>query len=548
MGVSQRSTAKWYADTSAVLARTASSRPTAAARSSPTASTQQQRGAPDVRPGGLLALARLRGAMPDARRAALARPLAERLVFPYGVASLDQADSLFHPYVDSRGGYSLAAARTEGLRLDEPRRAGHRADGADGRGGCPPPTLFAAQADLLLDRGTPARSPNSPTATRATPRRAPGVGGAPVEPVGRSRACSQPPSRASPARRYASPDTLVVEPHLPEAWGETTLRMRLGGGTRHAAPHARRPTASTRPVVPRGALPGRRHAPPPRRRRRRRRSPLATTTGDTTRRRPRLVRRRADSGGDGDGRRRGGRGAPARGPARRRGTASPSPRPTSSDEYPVTRARTERRSLAPAQVRRDNPAAAVALTQTDPTGDDWGSTSTFTYPEGTAPGALDATYLEVARDDSTTYFRIEFYGPARQATSGRSSRSCSTPARAASGPSGATRATPSPRPRRSTTSIYAGDGRHRRGRAGQRDRPPRRRRRLTTPARARSRSPSRRCSCRACRAAPRSPSSSARSATTTPSATSAAARPATDGGGRAAADSPNVYDVVVGSM
>ena len=68
-----------------------------------------------------------------------------------------------------------------------------------------------------------------------------------------------------------------------------------------------------------------------------------------------------------------------------------------------------RRALAPDQVRRDNPAAAVALTETDPAGDDWGATSTFTYPEGVAPGALDATYLEAARDDSTTFFRIEFY-------------------------------------------------------------------------------------------------------------------------------------------
>ena len=57
---------------------------------------------------------------------------------------------------------------------------------------------------------------------------------------------------------------------------------------------------------------------------------------------------------------------------------------------------------------RDNPRASVVLTQTDPDGDDWGATSTFTYPTGLPAGVLDATYMEVARDDSTTYFRAEF--------------------------------------------------------------------------------------------------------------------------------------------
>ena len=68
----------------------------------------------------------------------------------------------------------------------------------------------------------------------------------------------------------------------------------------------------------------------------------------------------------------------------------------------------DQRALGDDQILRSNPAAALATTQTDPQGDDWGATGTYTYPESFEDGVLDVTYLEIARDDSTTYFRAEF--------------------------------------------------------------------------------------------------------------------------------------------
>ena len=401
MGVSQRSTARWYADTSAVLVR----RFEAAYGRGPLLADRldaRQQALPDIRPGGLLALARMRGAMPDARRAALARPLAERLVFPYGVASLAQTDSLFHPYLDSRGLYPLAAARTEGAvwtALAGPVIALMAQTG----GAVPAAELFAAQADLLLSRGTAGAIPELVDGHPRSADAAPGVGGAPVNPwslAGLLTAAVE----GFAGVRYASPDTLVVEPHLPEAWGATTLRLRLGGGT--VTVHLAQTSGGLDArVVPRGALPagavlrlrgGGADAT----------FALAETTGDTLVA-PRdsfavsLAEGRATVDGEG---------AEARSlvapPTTWDGFAFATP--DIRDEYPVTRARDERRALSAGQVRRDNPSAAVALTQTDPDGDDWGSTSTFTYPEGTPPGALDVTYLEVSRDDSTTYVRVEF--------------------------------------------------------------------------------------------------------------------------------------------
>jgi glycogen debranching enzyme len=401
MGVSNRSNARWYADTSVVLARRFEG---AFGRGTLVADRldAQQQPVPDLRPGGLLALARLRGAVPDARRAALARPLAERLVFPWGVASLDQADSLFHPFVDGRGLYTLTAARTEGLVWTS--HAGPVITLMAQTGGTVPAAeLFAAQADLMLDRGVVGALPEL---VDANPREAdadPGIGGAPVSPWGLAGLISAAVEGFAGAT-HASPDTLVVEPHLPEAWGATTLRMRLGRGrvTLRLTPDGDGLTAS---VVPSGALPAGATL--------RLRAggadvalALATTQNDT------LVAVRDSFTVSLSG----GRVTVGDEPV----AARPLPAlpgtwdgfafavPDIRDEYPVTRARAENRSLSPAQVRRDNPAAALSLTETDPAGDDWGSTSTFSYPERVEDGALDVTYLEVARDDSTTYFRVEF--------------------------------------------------------------------------------------------------------------------------------------------
>jgi hypothetical protein len=65
------------------------------------------------------------------------------------------------------------------------------------------------------------------------------------------------------------------------------------------------------------------------------------------------------------------------------------------------------RVLGPEQISRTNALAIPSLSRTDPTADDWGTTATYTYPGRFPDGVLDAGYVEIAEDDSTTYFRIE---------------------------------------------------------------------------------------------------------------------------------------------
>ena len=201
-------------------------------------------------------------------------------------------------------------------------------------------------------------------------------------------------------------------PRLPETWGETAVRFRLGGGTvgLRLTQDADGVQAA---VEPGGALPegatlvldggGRRVA-----------VALAEARGDTA-----VVARNAfevevsGSGATVDGE------EVVSAPSAPPGDAWDGfafAEPVLRDEYPVMRAVANQRSLGDGQILRDNPSASVSLTQTDPQGDDRGGTTTFTYPQGVTPGALDGTYLEIAYDDSTTYVRAEFadLGPGGQ--------------------------------------------------------------------------------------------------------------------------------------
>ncbi len=399
MGVSQRSSATWYADTSAVLLRDFERR---FVRGDLVADRVDVRGASaDLRPGGLLALAQLDG-LPPADRARLARAMAERLVFPYGVASLAQTDSLFHPFLDAPAFYTPEAARTNGAVwtwLSGPVATLMAETG----GAAPAAALVQAQAELLLDTGVVGAIPEL---VAGHPRQAgaiPEVGGAPVQPWSVA-SFLEATIEGLVGARYASADTLVIAPRLPETWGATTVRLRLGDGT-----VGLRLTSGAdgveATVEPGGDLPrtatlvleggGRRVV-----------VPLAQVQGDTLVTpldRFEVAVTSAGAAVDGDEV----ASAAVAGPGDAwEGFAFAEP--TLRDEYPVMRAVENRRALGDGQILRDSPTAAVSLTQTDPQGDDWGATSTFTYPEDVTPGALDATYLEVARDDSTTYFRAEF--------------------------------------------------------------------------------------------------------------------------------------------
>ena len=395
MGVSQRSSARWYADTSRVLLRQFDRQ---FVRSDLVADGLDGDG--QVRPGGLLALAQLDG-LPADRRAALAQALAGRLVFPYGVASLAQTDSLFHPYLVAEDFYTPEAARTGGAVWTW--LAGPVATLlAETGGAAPAAELLENQARLLLDRGVVGAIPELVSGHPTEANALPSVGGAPLQPwslAGYLRGVYE----GLVGAEYAAADTLVIAPRLPEAWGETTVRMRLGGGHVTLALDGDAEGLEAR-VTPEGDLSERatlvveaagRRVP----------VSLARSEGDTlvVAREPFTVELSA-SGAEVDGDE-----VPSAS-ARPLGdwSAFAFAQPEIRDEYPVMRAIENRRELGPGLIVRDNPRASVVLTQTDPDGDDWGATSTFTYPTGLPAGVLDATYMEVARDDSTTYFRAEF--------------------------------------------------------------------------------------------------------------------------------------------
>ena len=399
MGVAQRSSASWYADTSRVLVGQFERQFVRAGDVSDR--IEGGRPAPGDRPGGLLALALLDG-LPSSERGALAQRLGERLVFPYGVASLSQRDSLFRPYLDAPDYYDPEAARSGGAVWTW--LAGPVATlFAETGGGAAAAELMQNQAQLLLDRGVVGAIPELVAGHPRDAESAPAVGGAPVNPwslAGYVRGTVE----GLVGVRYLSADTLVVAPRLPEAWGQTTVRMRLGGGAVRLTLSATDTGLDAR-VEPQGSLPagaavvfeeaGRRVVLPLGRAQGDTatvaRAPFAvaltpegaTLDGELTDSTP-LADRLADWGGF--------------------AFATPEIR----EEYPVMRAVENRRVLGDDQILRDNPRARVALSQTDPDGDDWGATSTFTYPEGVPDGALDATYLELALDDSTTYVRAEF--------------------------------------------------------------------------------------------------------------------------------------------
>ena len=399
MGVSQRSSASWYADTSRVLLREFERR---FVRAGDVADRiERGRPAPDERPGGLLALALLDG-LPREERGALAQRLAARLVFPYGVASLAQTDTLFRPYLEAPDYYAPEAARTGGAVWTW--LAGPVATlFAETGGAAPAAELMRNQAELLLDRGVVGAIPELVAGHPRDAESPPDVGGAPVTPwplAGYVRGTVEGLVGAS----YRSPDTLVVAPRLPESWGRTTVRMRMGGGAVRLT-LASTATGLDARVEPQGALPdgaavvleasGRRVV-----------VGLGRSQGDTltVAREPFAVAITAE-GATLDGE------LTDAAPLAERDAdwgAFAFATPDLRDEYPVMRAVASRRELGGDQILRDNPRARVSLSQTDPDGDDWGATSTFTYPEGVARRALDATYLEVARDDSTTYVRAEF--------------------------------------------------------------------------------------------------------------------------------------------
>jgi len=268
----------------------------------------------------------------------------------------------------------------------------------------PAAELMDAQARLLLDRGVIGAIPMF---TDGHPRRAgepPRAGGAPVQPwslAGFLRATYE----GFLGAHYADAQTLVLEPRLPESWGETSATMTLNGGSvafqLEAEGDGLRATITPSSELAPGSTLRLRAAG------RQLDLQLVEAQGDS------LAAPRAEMTVELTS-----RGAEVNGESVETETIEMPDAvvwegfafvsPDLQDEYPVMRIVESQRSLGGDEILRTNARARLRLSQTDPDGDDWGPTSTFTYPTGWPEGTLDAIGLELAQDDSTTYIEAEF--------------------------------------------------------------------------------------------------------------------------------------------
>jgi hypothetical protein len=408
MGVARRETAAWYADSADALRYRFPGRFVNGDR---LVDGYDRRGVPSavIRPNALLALARLD--LPAEQKARLARTLAADLAYPWGVATRPQSDTLFHPFVEAPAYYSPDDARFNGpvwTWLNGPLIALMAETGAADRAY----ELLEREAALVVNGDVVGAIPDVLDAHPRADDAEPAAGGAPVQPWSLAQFITN-AYRDFAGIRSVRPDTVLLEPHLPAAWGETTTRFRMGGGWVNVTMAQSEGALDVR-LAPEGLLPegaavrvrafGLEKA-----------VPVAVMQGDTLAvAAPPVAVRVTPDGVEVDG-----EAAAADGryalpdPAWWDGFAWVQPR--LQEQYPVMRQAEAQRRLTADQILRENPVAVPILTQTDPDGDDWGSTNTFIYPEGFPPGVLDATYLEVGEDDSTTYFRAEFVALAADA-------------------------------------------------------------------------------------------------------------------------------------
>ena len=401
MGVSGRANARWYADTAAVLQRDA----LAAFAADGVVYGEVGRDGRGAAPGSPAALDALDGlGLAPEERARYARALADRLAYRYGVATRAQTDSAFHPWLRAPGLYREEAARYGGSVATW--LAGPLARTMAQTGGVAPAwALTETQAEILLERGVVGALPEMLDGHPRGDRDLPGVGGAPVE-AWALASFVRTAMEGFVGAGWPAADTLALAPRLPDALGEVTATLRLGGGrvTVDLDQDGDRLRAT---VTPSGALPATAAL--------RLRGaaaeltvPLVVARGDTAA----VARAAFEVEIDGAE-------ATLDGQPTADGVRAVAPlvglwdgfafqAPDVQEEYPVTRVVESRRALSGADILRANPGARVIASQVDPDGDDWGSTNTFTYPGDVPEGVLDATYLEVSRDDSTTYVRMEF--------------------------------------------------------------------------------------------------------------------------------------------
>ncbi len=401
MGVVGRESGSWYADTANVMLRRFENR---FVLDEHIVDRYDQRGQPDMAaaPNAVLALRDID--LDIDREARLTRAIAERLAYPWGVSTRVQSDSTFHPFVRAPEAYAESQAVFGGAVWTW--LSGPLASQMVETGGTEPAwELIQRQANLVESTGVIGMIPDLLDAHPRAGRDEPLAAGAAVQPWSIAELIRV-AWQDFAGVRYHSSNELLVEPHLPESWDGLTTRARLGRG--HVALVIESDAGSVRvQLTPAGALPedavarvrafGREV-----------RVPLTVARGDTAWAAAPAV----DVEITPDGARVGGEDVESA------TTYEPAPAsawegftwatPVVPDVYPVLRAAAAGRILTQDELLRDNILAIPILTQTDPDGDDWGATSTYTYPVDFPEDVLDATYMEVAEDDSTTYFRAEF--------------------------------------------------------------------------------------------------------------------------------------------
>jgi glycogen debranching enzyme len=401
MGVAGRESGSWYADSADVLLRRFEGRYIAEGG---VVDRYDPRGEPDpsVTPNGLLALRTLD--IDPARKASLTRGIAERLAYPWGVSTRPQNDSTFHPYLRAPEAYAETNATFGGAVwtwLSGPLASLMIETGATEHAWA----LVETTASLVEGAGVVGMIPDlldaHPRSADAEPR----AGGALMQPWSIAELIRV-AWRDFAGLSYAAPSELLIEPRVPGDWDGVQTRARMGGG--HVAIQIEQTAGETRVVLtPAGELPEgavarvRGHGLEVR-------VPLTVARGDTAwapagESTVEITPEGATVDGD-------------EAAVAARYDLPPAAawegfawlEPIIPEVYPVLRAAEAGRVLTEDELLRDNILAIPILTQTDPDGDAWGATSTYTYPLGVPDYVLDATYLEVAEDDSTTYFRAEF--------------------------------------------------------------------------------------------------------------------------------------------
>lgn len=180
-----------------------------------------------VRPNVLFALDDL--GVDDTTAARATREIAERVAFPWGVASLDPADPAYHPYHEAPEFYPKDAAYHNGTIwtwLTGPLVRLMARTGASDLAA----EQIGALADMALTRGAVGTMAENSDAQPRPGESLPRLTGT-VSQAWTLAEVLRATTEDLAGITYDAPDRLVVEPHLPTAWQRgTTARVRFGGG------------------------------------------------------------------------------------------------------------------------------------------------------------------------------------------------------------------------------------------------------------------------------------------------------------------------------